>query len=213
MKISQIKQILLSYLDTLRKYDSATPEVLCAPDAGAFATIEELESIELPSDLKYLLLSVGTYDDEKMDDLDLFEPHFAWGMSIIPAQCIETIYKGSAGCGGEDNPDYWPMGFLPILEDGSGSYVVVNCISSSPTYGGVYDMSEGVGCNLISLSMPEFLAASIQELEKGVRSFTAPDLSQIQNFQSYLSDSASLFGKTPYFSRPGRMDQQIVDWH
>lgn len=213
MNTSQIKQVLLSYLDTLRKHDSATPEVLCAPDAGAIETIEELESIELPGDLKYFLLSVGTYDDEKMDDLDLFEPHFAWGMSIIPVHHIEMTYKNSAGCGGEENPDYWPIGFLPILGEGSGNYVVVNCLSSSPTFGGVYDLSEGVGCNLISPSMAEFLAASNQELERGIRSFTSPDFSQIQSFPSYLSDGALLFGKTPYFSRPGEMDRQIVDWH
>ena len=135
MENDEMKETLSSYLDALRKHNSSTPEVLCSPDAEAIDKLNDLESIELPSDLKHFLLSVGAYDDEKMDDLDLFEPHFAWGMSIIPAQYIETTYKDSAGCGGEENLDYWPIGFLPILEEGSGSHVVVNCISSSPTFG------------------------------------------------------------------------------
>lgn len=213
MENDVIKETLSSYIDALREHNSYTPDVLCSLDTEAIEKLNNLVSIQLPAELKFFLLAVGAYDDEKMDELDLFEPHFAWGMSIIPVQSIEAAYKDLAGCGGNENPDYWPLGFLPILEDGSGSYVIVNCISSSPTYGGVYDMSEGVGCNLISPSIATFLDASNQELKKGIRSFTSPDFSQIQNFQSYLSDAVMLFGKTSYFSRPGKMGQQIVDWY
>lgn len=213
MKVSQeLMNALENYRETLREYGSATAEVITPGSIDTIEILNELKDVTIPESLKTFYLFIGKYDDDKIEELDLYEPHFAWDMYLVPLDSISSHYKDCAGCGGTENPDYWPLGFVPILQDGSGSYVVINCLSGSPTYGGVYDMSEGVGCNLISKSLLDFIIASENELKEGIRVFTNSDFSDTPNYKTYLSDSSRIFGNTPYFSRFGKMDQQIVDW-
>jgi hypothetical protein len=107
-------------------------------------------------------------------------------------------------------PDYWPSGFLPILMDGGGSYVVVNCLSGSPTYGAVYDMTEGVGCTRISDSLRDFIAASTREAVQGLRTYSG-DFSTTINAREYLDKAGPLFDNSPYFARAD-MSANVVDW-
>ncbi|MCK7598987.1 hypothetical protein M0G74_17065 [Microbulbifer sp. CAU 1566] len=98
------------------------------------------------------------------------------------------------------------------MYDGSGDFVLVNCISNSITYGSLYDLSEGVGCNRISDSISEFLDASSVELEEKFRIFENEEISLIPDVRAQLEKGRKIFGETPYFSRMGKMDTQIIDW-
>ncbi|WP_196158532.1 SMI1/KNR4 family protein [Reinekea sp. G2M2-21] len=212
MAESSIIEIIDKFTEVSRKFGSSTVDVLKPCNSDDLENIRKLDSVSIPGELHEFLSTLGDVDEDKMAELDLFEPHLVWGMSIIPVQEISEKYNDFAGCGGEENPDYWPLGFLPILEENNSNFIVINCIENSTTYGAVYDMSEGVGCNMVSKSIGAFLSASAEELENGIRVFTGPDFSEIKNFKSYLKDAAPLFGNTPYFSRIGKMDQQIIDW-
>ena len=83
-----------------------------------------------------------------------------------------------------DYPQYWPKGFLPSSWDGAGSYVVVNCIATSPTYFAVYEMCDGVGCTRIASSLSEFFAASTQEVLQGLRNYSEADAPSLPTRQS-----------------------------
>jgi hypothetical protein len=176
MNYDKLDDALASYRETLRENGSATAEVIVSGERGLIERLNKLENVSVPDALERFYLFIGQYDSDRVHELDIYEPHFAWGMYLVPLRLVATHYNDSAGCGGVENPDYWPMGFLPILEDGSGSYVVVNCVADSPTYGGVYDMSEGVGCNLISKSILEFIKSSEKELKKKL------ECSRVQTF-------------------------------
>ncbi|MBT2788638.1 MULTISPECIES: SMI1/KNR4 family protein [unclassified Halomonas] len=210
---STLRDAFEHYTETLREHGSATPEVILSASIEEVEALNKLDGVMLPESVKQFLLVAGGCDHVKESELNLFEPHFAWGMHLLSLSSIASHYDSCAGCGDDDNPDYWPLGFVPLLQDGCGGYLVVNCIAGSPTYGGVYDMGDGVGCNLVSPSLEAFLVGAAKELELRVRVFSCADFSEVSRFETYLKDAADIFGYTPYFSRAGKMDQQIVDWH
>ncbi|MAQ75451.1 MAG: hypothetical protein CL613_03860 [Aquimarina sp.] len=210
---TELKTVFDQYVDQLTTAGAISPKVIkTSNEDDVIDELESLEAISLPEMVVEYLTLIDGYDDDLCDDLDVYEPEFAWNMYPIEVASIPTVYEDLAGCGGADNPDYWPVGFLPILEDGSGSYVVVNCIEDSPTYGAVYDMSEGVGCNRVSDTISDFLEGCRKELVEGLRVFEEPELSTVKDAKSYLVECRKIYGNTPYFSRIGSMDQQIVDW-
>ena len=45
--------------------------------------------------------------------------------------------------------------------------MAVNCIASSPTFGGVYELTDGVGLNRIASSLTEFLDAGAAAIAQG----------------------------------------------
>ncbi|WP_374583349.1 SMI1/KNR4 family protein [Pseudoduganella sp.] len=204
--------VLDHYLKTIQENGSATPRALKPCAAVDIEGLKKLRDVTPFDDLAHFFARVDDYDDDVMDDLDLFEPPLAWGMFALSLQDSISHYEDAAFCGGSENPDYWPYGFLPIMQDGCGSYLVVNCISSSPSYGAVYDMCHGVGCNRLANSLQEFFAASTQEVLAGLRKYDNDTSAITVDARDYLQQAAPLFGNSPYFARVGRMDSQVVDW-
>ncbi|WP_028102966.1 SMI1/KNR4 family protein [Pseudoduganella violaceinigra] len=204
--------VLDSYLKTIAENGSATPRAL---KPSAEVDIEELKSLRDVTpfdDLATYFARVDGLDDDVMEEFDLFEPELAWGMSALSIKDSISHYQDVAYCGGSENPDYWPYGFLPIMQDGCGSYLVVNCIASSPAYGAVYDMCDGVGCNRLANSLREFFAASAQEVATGLRKYDSDTSAITVDAGGYLKQAGEIFGNSAYFARVGRMGSQIVDW-
>lgn len=204
-------EFIREYLRVIELNGSATPKVIRAlDDPAALAQLRGLKDVEPFEDLDAYFSVINGYDQDACDELDLFDPPFAWNLSVLSLEQAITHYNETAPLGGED-PDYWPYGFLPILWDSSGSYLLVNCVKSSPFYGGVYDMTEGVGCNRVSSSLREFFAASAKEVEAGLRRYDDGESTLCVEWEEYVRLAAPIFSHSPFFART-RMDEQIVDW-
>ena len=139
-------------------------------------------------------------------------PEFAWGMWPLSLDEAATHYDSWQAAGYADLPDYWPDRFFPMMWDGEGNYLLANCDVASPTYGAVYDLTEGVGCNRLANSISDFFLASCREFELGLRRYSSPHRASINQRRNYVMRAAQLYGYTPYFDRYGSMDTQIVDW-
>jgi hypothetical protein len=63
--------------------------------------------------------------------------------------------------------DYLPRGFLPIGSPGDGSRLLVNCRKDSPTYGGVYELSHGIGLSRHADSLNSYFSTIFELFDKG----------------------------------------------
>jgi len=184
--MTTLEKVLREHLRALGRSDPPAP--------GLLPAVEMPPNVSLGEELRTWFQLVNGASDE-----------LAWGME--PMSLDDSVeHHEMAG----EYPDYWPSGFLPILMDGGGSYVVVNCVSGSPTYGAVYDMTEGVGCTRISDSLSAFIAASTQEAAQGLRKYSG-DFSTTIDAREYLDRVGPLFGNSPYFARAD-MSANVVDW-
>jgi hypothetical protein len=204
-----MSDFLTEYLAVLQQHGSLTPQAIKPlQDETALDALRALPNVTLPDELRDYFRRIDGYDVSAYRQLGTFEPQFAWGMFCLT---VKQSVEDAALCE-EGNGDYWPKGFVPILLDGSGCYLLVNCIASSPTYRGVYDLTEGVGANRVSDSLAEFFRASAAEIRTGLRRYDKGSSSMAVGGKEYLERAAPIFGHTPYFSRIGRMGTQIVDW-
>jgi hypothetical protein len=200
-----LADVLEKYLQVLEQHGATAPRAIARLGAGDWKATEFPEDVTPFDDLKTYFTRVNGYDPAALTELDLFEPELAWQMRALS---LEESLENHEMAG--EYPDYWPSGFLPILADSAGSWVVVNCIATSPTYRAVYDMSDGVGCNRIANSLGEFFAASTQEVLQGLRVYAGDDSDTPS--RDYNALAAPLFGNSPYFTRE-RFDSCVVDWH
>ncbi|MDR6990301.1 hypothetical protein [Luteimonas sp. 3794] len=201
---------LAHYLTVLQHHGSPTPRVL-APlvDAVALDRLAALPGVSPPPALLAYFRAVDGTDPDACDALGLFEPHLAWRMTALSlAEALQT-HHDLASHEDDENPDYWPRGFIPLLADGAGSYLVVNAIAGSPTWGAVYDMGQGVGCNRLAHSLPAFFDASARQIEAGLLRFEGGASRPAVEPREYVRRTAELFGHPPCFASPG---SQIVDW-
>jgi hypothetical protein len=203
--MGKFEEILREYLSVLEQHGSMTPKVLARLDQPFdWNALPLPREVTLFDDLKTYFTLINGDDSDACHELDVFEPWLAWSMH--PLSLLESLeHHELAG-----TPDYWPSGFLPLLMDGAGSYLVVNCRSDSPTFRAVYDMSDGVGCTRVANSLSEFFTASTREVALGLRDYS-PDPSPSITTREYLAKAAPLFGNSPYFDR-ARMDEPMVDW-
>lgn len=201
----KLEEILREYLHALAQHGSLTPKVLARMDPSTdWSALPLPPEVTVFDDLKTYFNLINGDDAEACHELDVYEPPLAWDMH--PLSLAESLqHHEMAGI-----PDYWPSGFLPLLMDGAGSYLVVNCRDTSPTFRAVYDMTDGVGCTRVANSLGEFFAASIREVELGLRDYST-DSSPSISTREYLAKAAPLFANSPYFDR-ARMDQPVVDW-
>ena len=204
-------KFMSEYLRVIELNGSATPKAIRPlDDISALTQLRGLKDVTPFDELDAYFSAIDGYDQYVCDELDLFEPTLAWDLSVLSLEQAVSHYNETAPLGSE-NPDYWPYGFLPVLWDLSGSYLLVNCVKSSPFYGGVYDMTEGVGCNRVSSSLSEFFAASAKEVEAGLRRYDKGESTLCVEWEDYLKLAAPIFSHAPFFVRT-RMDAQIVDW-
>ncbi len=211
--MNEFKSALELYLKMLTEYGSGAPSVLKEADSmESILKLNELKKVELPAELIIYLQKIDGYDPVKESKLDI-PNEIARGMA---AMNLKECYNEAINFAGFDSEDdiYWPLGFVPILSNYGGDYIVVNCIRESPTYGAVYDFTEGVGVNLLAYSLNDFLECSTKELTSGFRIFKHDD--EDYEFQSItvkgFDEESEIYGNTPYFQRRGKMDTQIVDW-
>ena len=210
--MSEFKSVLQQYLKVLAEYGSAGPMVIKeAKDLESVLKLNELTKVELPADLITYFQIIDGYDSVKEHNYEDESTEIAGGM--VAMSILESYNAAkSAGFNGEEDV-YWPYGFVPILFNYDADYIVVNCVKGSPTYGAVYDLTEGVGVNLLAYSLTHFLECSAQELTSGFRLFKHDD--EDYEYQSItvkgLEDQAKIYGNTPYFQR-NRMDEQVIDW-
>ena len=171
---------------------------------------------EISPDLKSWFSLINGYDEDACLDLDVEAPDFLWQMHLLSLEESQEHYEDHSGCGEPENPDYWPLGFIPILWGGSGDYIVINSIAGSKTYGAVYEMTDGVGVNRISNTIANFLSNCSKILELGLIQFEDPEVCTITDYSKYpeyLYTCQDIFNNPPYFSRlGGQMDTQIIDW-
>ena len=209
---AELNDVIDRYLGILSKHGAICPKVVkTMTSSDNIEELAHLENVSITNELETFFSNINGYDLGKCVEYDVYDPEFAWGMNLLSIKDAQTHYDQCYACADGGDPNYWPVGFLPILWGGSGSYVVVNCIKESPTYGAVYDMSEGVGCNMVSKNIIDFIKASSKEVELGIRKFSEGEYSVIQS-ANYLDDCAKIYGNTPYFRRKGKMGTQIIDW-
>ncbi len=202
--------VLTKYKDTLNECGAASGKVIIGGTEDDLRYLDNIDEVKPHPDLYTYFRFINGYDQEICDELDLYEPEFAWQMYPIAAKDIADVYD-LAGYTHDENPDYWPEGFLPILKDDGCSYVVVNCNADSPTYGAVYEMRHCVGSNMISKSLEAFILGNMLELQAKLRTFEDPELSEVTDLDTYFIRCQDIYGNTPFFSRD-RADDQIVDW-
>jgi hypothetical protein len=208
---TDLDDVLDTYLDVLAAAGSLTPQVLATDaDEDALDRLDMLESVTIPDELRRYFARIDGYDIHACSELDLFEPQLAWGMFPLSIERAIDDYEDIADIGGDENPDYWPLGFVPILADGAGSWVLVNCIAGSPTYGGVYEMTDCVGCNRISSSLTEFFSAATREITSGLRTPDRDSFTTAHEEEDYFERLGEVYGDTPWFRVRG--SEQIVDW-
>ncbi|QBI01974.1 SMI1/KNR4 family protein [Pseudoduganella albidiflava] len=207
--MKNLENILYDYLAAIEAAGSLIPKALGpAPDAGWIDAMNALEQITVPDDLKTYFTKINGWDADS--DLDLFEPELAWGMFPLSTDRSIEDYVEIADIVGDENPDYWPLGFVPILADGAGSWVLVNCIAASPTYGAVYEMTHCVGINRIAGSLADYFAGLTQVVKAGWKVFDGDSSDITVDGDEYADLQAGVFGHTPYFTTRG--SDQVVDW-
>jgi hypothetical protein len=200
-----LEEVLREYLRVLEQHGSPTPKVIAklAAEAEWNALPAEVTPFD---DLKTYFKHVNGYGNAAAPGV-LIQPELAWQMSALSLP--ESLREHESLAGTAEDPDHWPRGFLPVLADGGGSYVVVNCLAGSPTYGAVYDADESVGCCRVANSLADFFQAATQEVRQGLRRYL-PDGSSLTT-REYLDDAAPLYGETPFFVRK-KFDEPVVDW-
>lgn len=210
--MNEFKTILADYLEVLTEYGSAGPKTIKpAPDMESILKLNELTKVDLPEDLITWFQTIDGYDFMKAHKYDDDPQEIAWGMAAMSIKEVVSAAK-NAGFNGE-NDTYWPFGFVPILFNYGADYVVVNCVRQSPTYGAVYDLTEGIGVSLLAHDLSHFITCSKDELTSGYRIFQHTD--EDYEFQSITTGSyqklAEIYGNTPCFQR-NQTDEQVIDW-
>jgi hypothetical protein len=179
-------------------------------DQGSLDALRALDDVTLPDELVAYFRRVDGYDDDALAERDLVEPSFAWAMEALSVDGALREHGHLQFAITDEAPEYWVDGFLPILSDRAGSAVAVNCIASSPTFGGVYEMTDGVGLNRIASSLTEFFEAGSAAIVRGFIRYD--DGMLLPEHPRFLLEAGPLYGDSPYFARVGRMGTQIVDW-
>lgn len=210
--MSEFKSVLQHYLNVLAEYGSAGPMVIKeAKDLESVLRLNELTQVALPADLITYFQMIDGYDPMKEHNYEEQSTEIAGGMVAMNLKEVYDTAKLAGFNGIEDT--FWPYGFVPILFNYGADYIVVNCVKDSPTYGAVYDLTEGVGINLLAHNLSHFLECSELELTTGFRIFRHED--EDYAYQSItikgIEEQAKIYGNTPYFQR-SRMDEQIIDW-
>lgn len=209
--MKNLNDIIDDYLAAIEAAGSLTPKVLQGPpDDALFEQLAAFDEVTVFPDLRTYFTRLNGYDIHACSERDLFEPELAWGMFAYSLEDCIAAYDDLAGIGGDENPDYWPYGFVPILDDGAGSSVLVNCIAGSPTFGAVYEMTDCVGVNRVSDSLADFLLAATHVVKAGWKTFDRDTSSITVGDDEYADLLAQVHGNTPYFT--GRGSDQVVDW-
>lgn len=211
--MTSLSSSLDNYLRLLEQHGSLTPKVIIGLRSETdWSSTKWPDEVTPFDDLKIYFSRISGYDNSKCAELGLHSPTLAWGMYALSIeQCIRH-HENASFAFSDDNPDYWPLEFFPFMRDDGGSYLVVNCDASSPKYGAVYDMCDGVGCNRVSNSLADFFEASALEIVQGLRTYVKGRSTISVDPKEYLLRAAGIFGHSPYFDRIGKMGTQIVDW-
>jgi hypothetical protein len=200
------------YLAAVARLGSPVGEVIRPlADKGSLDALRALDHVTLPDELVAYFSRIDGYDLDALAERDLFEPTLAWAMDALSVDDVLRAHGDLQFAIIDDAPDYWVDGFLPILSDGAGSVVAVNCIADSPTFGGVYEMTDCVGLNRIASSLTKFFEGCTAAIAQGFISYD--DGMLLPEHPRFLLEAGPLYGNPPYFARIGKMGSQIVDWY
>lgn len=207
-----IETALEDYLSALKEKGAAFPLAYKSlEDKSLLSELSEIEEISIPEEFLYFVSQIDGYDQNKCREHDFMEPVFAWNREVKPLSNVISYFKRNNGTFGDKN--YFPSGFVTFLWGAGGDDIVINCIANSPTFGSIYFFQGGVGVNLISNSLTEFLVGCKMELDRNLIQFEDdPEISVIVNEETYFEERSKVYGNTPYFNRKGKFDTQIIDW-
>lgn len=199
------------YLEATARLGSPVRDVVRPlSDQESLGAFRALDDVTLPDELIAYFCRIDGYDDDALAERELFEPTLAWSMEALSVDDVLREHRDLQFAITKEAPDYWVNGFLPILSNGGGSFVAVNCIASSPTFGGVYELTDGVGLNRIASSLTEFLDAGAAAIAQGFIRYDDGMLLPV--YPRFLLEAGQLYGDSPYFARTGQMGTQVVDW-
>ena len=212
MTCNTLDDVLDRYLDAATRLGSPVREVIRPlADQGALDALRALNNMTLSDELVSYIRRVDGYDNNALADRDIFEPNLAWAMNALSVDDMLREHGHLQFAINDEAPNYWVDGFLPILSDGAGSVVAINCIAGSPTFGCVYEMTDGVGLNRIASSLTTLFEAGAAAIAQGFIRYD--DGMLLPQHPRFLLEAGPLYGDPPYFARIGRMDTQIVDWY
>ena len=212
--MSDFKPILENHLKVLTEYGSGGAlAIKGCEDMESILKLNSLEKVDIPDDLITYFQTIDGYDPIKEYEFEELPLDIACGMAPVDLKLCYSFTLDDAGFNGDDDT-YWPDGFVPILYDYGGNYILVNCIKESPTYGAVYDFTEGVGVNLLSHNLCHFFDCATREITTGFRVFKHGNedyKTQSMEVKGF-DEMEQIYGNTPFFQRRGKMDTQIIDW-
>lgn len=201
-----------SYLAAAERLGSLVHKVILPlADEASLDALRALTNVTLPAELVAYFRRVDGYSIDALAEYELFEPSLAWSMFALSVEDALSEHESLQCTIIDDEPGYWADGFLPILTDGAGSVVAVNCIAESPTFGAVYEMIDCVGLVRIASSLTEFFKASTAAIDLGLIQYDDGLLAPEDHLR-FIREAAPLYGDSPYFARTGQEDDQIVDW-
>lgn len=214
-----------SYLALLLDRGARLCRILADPASPrAIDALGAEPGVTLPAPLRACFELVDGYDFARSKAEGLYLPTFAWSCALLDIRTARQHYQivlEHESFGGEW-ADYWPPGFVPLMWDGSGDYMVVNCRAGSPTYGAVYDMTKGVGCNRVSSTLDAFFNGCAEEIRRGLTRVDDAGLlvpepppppwkSVSPAWEQRRIAIHRIYGDTPYFTRGDEL-RCIVDW-
>ena len=155
-------------------------------------SLNQLDRVVITDELKDYLSIVSDYDFDKRFKLNSSDAHYLWGMTIIPADKIIKNYE-TRWCVIDQDEDFWPEGFLPILQFNNSDFVMVNCRPDSPTRGAVYEYIDCEGTLFIASSIESFIEGCTSIVKSGVVTFEDKDIYEIKDFEKYWGVVAATF--------------------
>ncbi len=215
-----------SYLALLRSHGAKLVAVMAPPASdAAIASLHALPGVSIPDGLERYFRVADGCDADLCAEFGVFEPTLAWRCFAMSARWCAAQYRDIVALNNErdeDWADYWPLGFVPILYDGAGDFMVVNCRAGSPTQGAVYDMTKGVGCTRVSASLDAFFNGCAEEVRRGLtvvdaRGLLVPDpppppwRTKSKAWDDRRAAIRAIYGETPYFARRDFVSN-VVDW-
>ncbi len=201
-----LTNIINNYIDLLLSKNLNAPKVLREGKISDINTIEKQLYITLHPDIVAYFERVGGYSPKKCEEYDSFEPSFLFNMQAIQLKKVQQHYSLAGEEVWDDELEeetdtYYPIGFIPFLLDGAGDYILINCITNSPTCGAIYYLEDGLGCYRVSDSLSHFIIANHETIKQTTKEFSDPDFFNLIYEEAY-------FGNVPYFNR----SLKRVDW-
>lgn len=210
--MNSIKGLLQEFDKAMVDAGAVSPKTIkILEETGQIDQLNEIDGVDITDELIEYLQAVSGYDLDKEIELDSSDAAYLWGQSIIPVENISEKYQARDWVIDEE-PDFWPEGFLPILQSNNSDYVMINCREGSPTRGAVYEYIDCEGTLFIANSISDFIKGCTDVVLSKTVVFDDPEIWEFTEFPEYWSAVSKAFGFRA--RQPGEADhpRAVKNW-